>query len=128
MSTTPNEYVKGSYASDVFLLEGSLAQEVYAGHRDDILSLEDGDDFARGGGGSDIMVASSGDNTFYGGAGHDILMGGDGNNILYGEKGNDDLYDFYGGDVLDGGEGDDIYHIVGGKSDSGTDFFRVIIP
>ena len=66
-----NEHLKGSFASDVILAEGALSQRAYAGNRDDIVSLEAGDDFARGGGGSDIMVASSGDNVFYGAPGHD---------------------------------------------------------
>ena len=57
------------------------------------------------------------------------MHGGDGYNELYGGKGNDDLYDYYGGDLLDGGPGNDIYHIVGGKSDTPDMLnIRVLIP
>ena len=88
-STAANEYLKGSFASDTFIITGNEAQEIYAGHRDDIVALYAGDDYARGGGGSDLLVTSTGNNVLYGAPDHDTLIGGDGDNMLFGGKGND---------------------------------------
>lgn len=71
-----DEIVRGSEVSDYLWFLGALNQEVYAGHRDDTISLEGGDDYARGGGGNDVIVATSGNNEFHGRGGNDHLWGG----------------------------------------------------
>ena len=111
-----NETIRGSHASDVFNLPGPFEQTIYAGNRDDVVSLGDGNDIAFGGGGNDIITATSGDNVFKGGPGNDILYGGDGDNVLKGGKDDDELYDIFGGDMLWGESGADAFNIFAGRS------------
>lgn len=89
---------------DPFIYNG-YRLSVYAGNKNDTISVGDGQNRVFGGGGSDLIsYTGNGANAFYGESGGDTLYG---NGSSYGGSGKDTLVDLSKNGQLYGGSGDD---------------------
>lgn len=106
LGTDNSDSINGSYANDIFYVEGGN-DTVHASSGDDIIYGGDGNDTLNAGAGNDIAYGGNGDDTINGDTGNDIMYGEDGNDTLNGGTGDDGIYAGEGDDILNGGEGDD---------------------
>jgi hypothetical protein len=70
--------------SDMYFVEDTSGEIVYALGGDDLVVGNIGDDALYGGDGDDFLFGTSGDDVLVGGAGMDVLVGGTGNDTLTG--------------------------------------------
>lgn len=99
---TPGELEQ--FPDGVWLLAGD--DTITGTDNDELIFLNQGDDFGDGGAGDDI---------FYGGQHNDLIFGGDDNDLLRGDRDHDTLHGEEGDDILRGGKGDDL--LFGGPGD-----------
>jgi trimeric autotransporter adhesin len=134
-STGANGVVNGTANADTINLgfadaggesvrdSATLADTVYAGAGNDVVSLFAGNDVAHGGIGNDTVTGGEGNDSITGNEGNDVLAGDNGNDTLVGSDGLDSLTGGDGEDLLQGGAGNDT--IAGGVGndtlDSGAD-------
>ncbi len=96
--TSGNDDIRGTMASELFIMYG-------------------GDDEVDAGGGHDCIIGGAGNDELDGGTGNDILVGGEGINELDGGDNNDILYGGNAGDELRGGAGEDKIYAGTGNDD-----------
>lgn len=114
----------GSSLADKFSNTTGIADSIYGGGGDDVLSGGRAKSYVRGGAGHDTINGGAGSDQIYGDDGNDKINGddgndeihgGDGNDMINGGAGNDRLYGDRGKDTLNGGDGTD--RIYGGDGD-----------
>lgn len=88
---------------------------VRGGSGDDILWLDDGNDWANGNAGDDQLRGLSGADSLRGGIGNDWMNGNSGDDSLWGDDGDDVIRGGVGDDSLWGGSGGDILWLDDGN-------------
>jgi Ca2+-binding RTX toxin-like protein len=113
-STGNDNVTGGSEANRITLNEGNdtarglgANDSIFGGAGNDSLTGDAGDDDLRGGNDNDTLDGGAANDLLYGDDGNDSLLGGNGNDSMYGGNGDDTMLAGAGDDLIVGGNGND---------------------